>query len=322
MADLPQTVVEVQEVSGKGRGVVAKEDIASGTRIMCEKPLFTVANTQPEVLNKVVASKVKDLSKEQQRQFLSLHNSHPGQYPFSGIVKTNCLPCGPGARVGGIYPTICLINHDCVPNTNHSWNEDGGFETIHAVRPIKQGEEITIDYSASGPSYARQAQLRDSFGFDCHCNICSLSPDAIKLSDTRRLEIERLDAAIGDPGRMMERPSACLADCRSLAQLLEEEYNGSAFTLRARVCYDAFQICAAHGDRSRASAFAERAYKARVMGEGEDNPDTKKMKRYTQDPTLHSNFGGYSHRWKGSSRFSPSALSEAEFEAWLWRRAG
>jgi len=62
-----------------------------------------------------------------------------------------------------------------------------------------------------------------------------------------------------------------LADCHALLQLLEEEYKGSAGVLIARLYYDAFQISVSYGDQARASAFAERGFRSRVIYEGEDS---------------------------------------------------
>ncbi|KAI1396977.1 SET domain-containing protein [Hypoxylon fuscum] len=320
-ANLHLTLFEIQQIPGKGRGLLATSDIAKGTRIVSEKPLFTINSMAQPTLEEVLAKKLKALPKEQQRQFLSLHNNFPGPYPFSGIVKTNCLPCGVGSPIGGAYPTICLINHSCLPNAHCNWNEDYEVETVHATSLIKAGEEITINYSDEGPSYVRQARLRKSFGFDCNCIVCSLPKQELEASDARRLEIQRLDEAIGDPVRMRDRPSASLADCRSLANIIKEEYGDPMDPLYARLYYDAFQICAGHGDRVRASVFAEKAYKIRVMCEGEDSSLTKRTKRFADDPTSHSTFGVYSKKWKGPGKFSPSSLDAADFEAWLWRRA-
>jgi hypothetical protein len=38
------------------------------------------------------------------------------------------------------------------------------------------------------------------------------------------------------------------------------------------------EMTIAHGDQARASAFAERGYKMRVICEGEDSPETRKLK--------------------------------------------
>ena len=128
--------------------------------------------------------------------------------------------------IGGLYPTICLINHSCLPNAHNSWNSDTKCETFHATSYINSGEEITISYDAGGPSDSRRMHLKDAFGFDCDCGLCSLSLPELQISDARRLQIQHLDDAIGDSNRVMNRPDDFLADCHSLLQVLEEEYHG------------------------------------------------------------------------------------------------
>ncbi len=304
----------------KGKGLVARFNIAKGTRILYEKPLFTTPILSPiSLMEGSTVTKLKALSKTQQRQFLSLHNNFPGKHPFGGIVKTNALPCGPNSVIGGIYPTICLINHSCLPNAHNSWNDDTKCETIHAIRFINAGEEITISYDKGGPSDSRRTYLKDTFGFDCTCSLCSLSLPELQISDARRLQIQHLDDAIGDPDRVMKKPDDCLKDCRSLLQVLKEEYDGSAGASIARLYYDAFQISITHGDQARASVFAERGYKSRVICEGEDSPETRTVKNLWKNPAGHRNFGA-STRWKTAKGLVPKGLDIAAFEKWLWRQ--
>lgn len=311
---------EVIQVPGKGKGLVARVDIAKGTRILCEKPLLTARNNSPAMLHQDLVPKIKALSKDQQRQFLSLYNNFPGKYAFSGIVKTNALPCGCGSTIGGVYPTICLINHSCMPNAHNNWNQDKGHETIHATRIIQAGEEITISYDSGGPSTVRRAALKSAFGFDCNCSTCSLPLSELQASNTRRLQIQHLDDQIGEPIRMYGNPAASLADCHLMLQTLDEEYGrGLAGALVARLYTDAFQVCIAHGDQARALVFAERAYEARVMCEGEDSPLTQKTKNLTRNPAGHLRFGVGSMKWKTSESHVPKDLDATEFEKWLWR---
>ncbi|KAL8688124.1 MAG: hypothetical protein Q9218_005886 [Villophora microphyllina] len=316
--DLP--LFEIRTLASKGKALVARFNIANGTRILQEHPLFTTPNfSSISEMESNVARKLKSLSKIQQRQFLSLHNNFPGQKPFSGIVKTNALPCGTNSMVGGIYPTICLINHSCLPNAHNNWNGDANYETIHAIRDIKVGEEITISYDKGGPTVARHTHLSSAFGFNCNCSLCSLPLSELNKSDARRLHIQHLDDVIGDPNRVLSKPDGCLADCYSLLETLDEEYQGVAGALIARLYYDAFQISITHGDQARASVFAQRAYKARVICEGEDSPETRRIKNLMEDPTRHRNFG-VSARWKNAKRMVPKGLTTAEFEKWLWRQ--
>ncbi|KAF4625252.1 hypothetical protein G7Y89_g12916 [Cudoniella acicularis] len=320
LAELNLDLFEIKSLPDKGRALVARFNIAKGKRILCEKPLFTTENLSPiTLMESNIATKLKTLSKTEQRQFLSLHNNFPGKHPFSGIVKTNALPCGPGAVTSGVYPTICLINHRCLPNAHNNWNSDLQRETIHAIQYIRAGDEITIPYDQGGSSSSRRTYLQNAFGFDCTCTLCSLSPPELESSDARRVQIQLLDDSIGNPDRVLNKPSDSLADGHRLLQLLDEEYQGSAGALNAKLYYDVFQICITHGDLARASVFAERGYKARVVCEGEDSPETRKVKELMGKPEGHGNFG-VSMRWKITKKMVPKGLDDVEFDKWLWRQ--
>ncbi|KAF4948913.1 hypothetical protein FGADI_9197 [Fusarium gaditjirri] len=311
---------EVRDISGKGRGLIAKADIPAGTRILCEKPLLLAEPMAPADLEAAVAAKLKALSKSKQREFLSLHNNFPGKFPFGGITRTNALPCGSGSTVGGIYPTICLINHSCLANSHNNWNSEAGHETIHAIRTINAGEEITISYDKGGPSSVRRPMLKKSFGFDCTCSLCTLPSSELQASDNRRVQIEKLDSSIGNVFTMMSNPTASLKDCLSLFHTLQEEYGVCAVPHNARLYYDAFQICIAHGDVSRATTFAERSHRARVICEGEDSPVTLRMKALVFQPAAHSSFGVFSMSWKTRKEDAFSIVDTPEFEKWLFRQ--
>lgn len=263
--------------------------------------------------------KLKAMSKSSQRQFLSLHNNSPGKYPFGGIFKTNALPCGSGSSIGGVYPTVCFINHSCIPNAHNSWNSNEEHETIHAIRPIKSGAEITISYDHGGSSSVRQAFLKESFGFICTCSGCTLPPSLIQASDNRRTLIQTLDEAIGDHLRMMSSPHESMRDCYTLLQVLEQEFDGCAGALIAKLYYDAFQISIAHGDQARASIFAERVRKARVICEGEDSSETLRVKSLALKPAGHCSFEAYSRKWRTTRDSVPEGLDTVQFNSWLFR---
>jgi SET domain-containing protein len=80
-------------------------------------------------------------------------------------------PEAPDSVIGGLYSTICLVNHSCLPNAHNSWNSDAKWEAIHAIRYIKPGEEITISYDKGGSSDFRRTYLKDALGFDCNCSL-------------------------------------------------------------------------------------------------------------------------------------------------------
>lgn len=109
ISELNLQLFGIQLVPGKGKGLVARFNIAKGKRILYEKPFFTTPNLSPiSLMESNIVTKLKALSKTEQRQFLSLHNNFPGKHLFSGIVKTNALPCGPDSRTDmGISKLAC-----------------------------------------------------------------------------------------------------------------------------------------------------------------------------------------------------------------------
>jgi hypothetical protein len=74
-----------------------------------------------------------------------------------------------------------------------------------------------------------------------------------------------------------------------------------------------------HGDQARASAFAERGFRSGVMCDGEDSPETQRIKSLRENPTRHRNFGP-SNRWKTAKGLVPKGLDTDGFEKWLWRQ--
>src|SRR5271170_7035561 len=121
-------------------------------------------------------------------------------------------------------------------------------------KDIEEGEEITISYLGGSESYTvRQLRLKNSFGFDCACELCSLPSDQRRQSDQRLAKITRLDRLIGDGTGIVSTSVACLHDAHALLRLLEEE--GVADARIPIPYFDALQIVIANGDRARAKAF-------------------------------------------------------------------
>ncbi|KAF8856367.1 SET domain-containing protein [Acephala macrosclerotiorum] len=299
-------------IPGKGQGLIAVQDISKGTRILSDKPLFRIPRfgLVGPAFERAVAGKLHRLSKDDQMTFLSLHSNTPGgAYPLISIVKTSALPLGTDALEGGLFPEASRINHACVPNCQHTWNDNIGEETIHAVRQIFKGEEITISYANTGPFASRRRILKESFEFECTCELCSLPAAARAVSDNRQCEIQRLDDRIGDGFRLVSHPDKCLEDVHNLLTLLEAENITDARVPRAY--YDAFQ---------QERVFAQRAYEAKLCCEGDDSPQTAYVKSLVAKPAAHRLFGT-SNRWRLSEKMIPKTLEGENFEAWLWSRS-
>lgn len=307
----------IESIPGKGKGVVASTDIKPGKLLISEAPLLTTeCITSMETTERDLAEALRALPKESQRAFLSLHNNYPGKNPLSNIIRSNGYPLGPGSEVGGIFANISRINHSCRPNAVHSWNPLMDVETVYAVRPIKTGEEITLSYHAGGPSNTRKEILKQGFGFDCTCEICSLPEAELRASDSRFIRAQKLDSTIGNPESVRYSPGKVLKNCKTLMGIYEEE--GIRDDRLTRLYFDAFQVVNMHGDQARASTWARRYCEEKRRSAGRDSVDLLEMMPFVRDPAKHDSFGS-TEEWKTGAEDVPKELGKANFEKWLWR---
>lgn len=74
-------------------------------------------------------------------------------------------------------PQFSMINHSCMPNSCQVETEYGCYRLINTL-PINAGDEITVNYIASGiPTELRQVQLFSRYFFRCKCPLCNLKCD-------------------------------------------------------------------------------------------------------------------------------------------------
>ncbi|KAE9367180.1 SET domain-containing protein [Stipitochalara longipes BDJ] len=329
MADAPASrdgLYTIEHIMGKGLGFVATSKISNGTRILLERPLFKAPGSTEDISSAeiIVLREVKSLTKEQQLAFFALQNVQGRKCtPELGIVITNMLPLGE-SNGGGLFLKASRINHSCQPNAQHAWNDVLGHLTVHALRDIEADDEITISYiSGVSPGYAeRQRHLMDAFSFSCACELCSLPLPARAGSDYRLEQIRSInedDGAATDLVQVLERPAKSFNQVHRLFGLLEEE--GICDIRVARACFNAFQIAAVVGDKARAKVFAERAYAARKVLAGDDNPTTIEFKHLARRPVDYHLYGTrikcYDDSWE-----APRGMHGEELENWLWNTDG
>uniref|UniRef100_A0A8D2J0F3 [histone H3]-lysine(4) N-trimethyltransferase n=1 Tax=Varanus komodoensis TaxID=61221 RepID=A0A8D2J0F3_VARKO len=71
----------------------------------------------------------------------------------------------------GIFPNLCLVNHDCWPNCTVIFN-NGKIE-LRALGKISVGEELTVSYiDFLNISEDRKLLLKKQYYFDCTCEYC------------------------------------------------------------------------------------------------------------------------------------------------------
>jgi hypothetical protein len=315
----------VEDVPGKGKGLIATKDITKGARIISEKPVLTLGQqiADMEQLQVRIYHQVSSLSEDQQREFLSMGNVYPytnSSERWLGIFRTNALPMGPDLDTGGIFFNTCRINHACDNNAQNFWNENLNQLTIHAIRDIRKGEEITIYYLHSRRNRrARQEDLWENFKFRCSCRLCSLPPDQSRDSDSKLDRIHVLDCIIdqgGLPG-LVSSARRMLSYVDEQVQLWSEPTPDEVGLGRAYP--DAFQIAIANGDLARARIFAERLVPLYLTTLGDDSPEVIQYSKLSRDPATHD-FYGMSMKWKTTLDEVPQGLGPKEFEHWLWKR--
>jgi hypothetical protein len=88
---------------------------------------------------------------------------------------------------------IVIVIISCAPNALFRWNEEMFAAEVRALRPIVRGEEVTMCYVPELERHsARQARLRDAYGFTCACELCARPLSALTHSDTLRAQLEGL----------------------------------------------------------------------------------------------------------------------------------
>ncbi|MCJ1434089.1 hypothetical protein MMC27_003455 [Xylographa pallens] len=239
---------------------------------------------------------------------------------YLGIIRTNALPFGDDVEEGGIFLDACRINHACDNNAQKSWNDNIKRHTVHALRDIEKGEEITIYYlRVVNSRKARQEALRRKFAFTCSCRLCSLPPDQSQESDRRLDEILKLDSLIARDGLMgiLSSPLRKLRYVDQQIRLYNEQ--GSNDIGLPRAFWDAAQIAIANGDLARARIFAERAVLGWIVLEGDDSSRVLQYRVLMQDPSRHELYG-MSMKWKTAVDDIPPGLDPEDLDDWLWKK--
>ncbi|KAF1842000.1 uncharacterized protein K460DRAFT_370009 [Cucurbitaria berberidis CBS 394.84] len=312
-----------EDVPGKGLGLVAIENIPKGTRILSEEPVVTIPERQKndEWLKSHLSQQVDSLSEAQRQSFLSLHNLYPYQNIVEqslGIIRTNGLPIETNGIGGGIFLEACCINHSCDNNAQKNWNQRIKRHTVHALRDIPKGEEITVCYLGRDSSReVRQKKLQDKFGFLCSCRLCSLPAELSQETDERFERIDYLDDLIGSYGMRMQFLLRTLRYVDERVRLYNEQGPGNSGLPRAFL--DAAQITIANGDLARGRIFAERAVGAWRTAYGGDSKEVIEYESLARNPSKLPLYG-LSMKWKTSLDEVPQQLDANDFEDWLWRR--
>ena len=375
----------IRDVPGKGKGLVATRRIAKGTRILSEQPLIQIpplADMAELCHDEEKREIVRDFidgrfPADRRKAFFALHNAFPNgaDAKYVGRLRTNgfrlsTLRNGPfhhdldgegdssdeeeehGEPIA-VFRNASRINHDCESNAHNMWNEITERYTVHALRDIDAGEEITVNYTCYTACFCtrhqRQTVLREQYAFDCSCRLCSLpleeslAHDAkveLMLNNHLRLvqDVMRVSypAAANDPWaesfqagidrytnaspEKLQTPSPdrvrLLQNLEQAHLLYTEEGLDSALPGTHTM---AGELCLALGDLARCQVFYQRAERGWSALEGDDSPAAGTSRDRWRDPPLDGATCA-SGGWETVLEDVPVDLDADAFEAWLWRR--
>ena len=173
----PPRPYHVVEIPGKGKGVIATRDITRGELLYNESPLFIVPSQSgssilvllvdiPEANQsasvsippaELMGNLLQTLSGNERAALFNLSFVRPppnlskddpdydAQVALA-ITQTNGIAAG--IRGVGVFPNISRMNHGCSSafNAVYSWREGEQKMVVHAIKPIKQGQEILTAY--------------------------------------------------------------------------------------------------------------------------------------------------------------------------------
>jgi hypothetical protein len=288
------SMFRVSQAGAKGFGVFATQPIARGTRIIADRILLSVDNRDTSVLDAAAR-----LSPEDLRGLLSLSMNNAkrkslgylatavwGSFPSLASItqsrdilnvfyNNNFSLSGPNGRQA-VFLTVARLNHSCVPNAQGNLNTalPGSQFTIHALREIAEEEEITISYlhGELGIRSARQRRLKDGYGFECACEICSAndSGERHEQSHRRRLKIQQMLADFS------AQQTATGGTCREFdltkAVINAYEEEGLAGRELASLYFAAAGLATELGYSKEASALGAKGLQVEEDAVGRDSP--------------------------------------------------
>ena len=189
--------LEARSLPGKGVGLIATQPFKCGDRILSEAPLIAWESTPgpdgvhdwsrlEELVDKLPAVDLRvfyhlfdkdrvDPHARSGKTVRGIWNSN--SFPMEDVLGNSGAEEIDGVVRSAIYRICSRFNHTCRPSCYAAWNATLGRQTVHALRDIEAGEEVSIAYvggAEAGVRARRRELLRGKYLFDCECSACRL----------------------------------------------------------------------------------------------------------------------------------------------------
>lgn len=290
---------DVQEVQGKGLGVIAKKSLVRGDVLMTHAPVllahrgFVERTPKPEkdalfdFVPTLLPAATRRLFMRQVGKAGAKAGSASNTHEISDILTTNSFQMDIGGADGhhyGNFPEVSRFNHDCRPNAVFHVGQDLVHRTT-VVRPLKPGEELTISYlDQMSPRAARQQRARGAWGFECSCSLCGASEEVVEESDGRISEIQWHEAALSD---IKSKVTLDMVE-RYVSLLKKERLESKMFGPYTTAALN----CNLLGKDKMAVEYAKLAIEAGMMENGPGASDVEAMRVLAADPKAHFTWRG------------------------------
>ncbi|KAH7731125.1 TPR domain protein [Aphelenchoides avenae] len=203
--------VEISDVHGKGKGLVASRTIKKGTLLIVSKAFSLACENEWEdgrTFAQVTVGKANDVSKihlinsigviqglqRNPHRAAELYALYAGDLPRgtnipegiidAGRIERICCynsftPVGPRAgsvaepsSAAGLWTIPSFVNHACIENAERVFF--GDVMVVHAIQDLKKGEEIVWSYTDALDSFSLRTKHLYPYGFSCDCRLCEL----------------------------------------------------------------------------------------------------------------------------------------------------
>jgi hypothetical protein len=150
---------EIRPIDGKGLGVFAKRDLQRNDTIFVERSVAEPPHpSMPD--EQSVRQAIMALTPTDAISFRSKYQRN---------------------SIGRLCLTFSRVNHDCIGNSHHAYDDEKGLILLVANHAIPAGDEITYSYTFQ-TLHAKASRLHEtSWFFKCACRACREPEIAQKL---------------------------------------------------------------------------------------------------------------------------------------------
>jgi len=287
---------EVCETDGKGKGIFAKRPFTKGEKILVERPVIIVSDSNNF---KAIKEQFDAQPPSVQYAIECLHHENPQTVFESTFLlrygkgvqacKRNIFDLSPGS---GLCITASRLNHSCLPNCSRYYVKDHGLMVISAGMPIARGDELTISYSdlcyaTYKDGFERfQEHLLKAWNFRCSCRACLNHSVFNKLVQIKEMDDKILK--LGSTGREKEAFKLGERMIRLYDQLCHEP---SGYH---RTYYDMFQMAVLQkntlGKAKKCASKSLENLEFLIGGSNKEPEEITIARKFVTNPESHRNY--------------------------------